>query len=375
MARNNFHYPGLIELLRYTSLWGLLDLISENEGEESSKNHQREALFYEKLDGDTVRCKICFRKCEVKDGSQGYCRNRKNEHGVFYSLTYGKPSALQVEPVEKEPQYHFLPGRKIMGLGTAGCNFRCRFCHNWHLSQSSIKEVADYYRLPPEKAVRKALDNGIPIISFTYNEPTTFYEYVYEVAKIAREAGIKIIFHSNGAMAPEPLEALLKYVDSVTVDLKSINEKFYEQYSQGRLESVLDTLKTIKDKGVWLELVNLVIPSLNDHPEEIKRLCRFVADSLGKETPLHFTRFFPANRLQELSPTPIKTLEKAYRIAREEGLLFVYLGNVPGHPQNSTYCPHCEKVLIRRHHFTVGAVNIEEGRCQFCGTMIPGKWA
>ena len=273
----------------------------------------------------------------------------------------------------KEPSYHMLPGTKILCIGTAGCNFRCRHCHNWHLSQRPIEEMEYVYNLKPEDVVNIAISKNIPTISFTYNDPISFYEYVYDIARIAKKKGIRILWHSNGSINPEPLVELLKYTDAVTIDLKGFSDKAYKN-SSAKLSPVLQTLKIIKEKGIWLEIVNLIIPTINDDEKEIRKMCKWIKENLGEDTPLHFSRFFPAYRLLHLPPTPIETLEKAYKIAKEEGLNYVSIGNVPGHKYNSTFCPKCGKRLIYRIHFSVIENNIEEGKCKFCGNKIPGIW-
>jgi len=352
---------------------GTLDTITSASPKAKKESFLREAMFYKVLVGNEVQCQMCFRKCIIPEGRRGACRNRENRKGKLYSVVYGRPSAVHVDPVEKEPQYHFLPGSEILCIGTAGCNFRCRHCHNWHLSQRSIEEMAYVYDLMPEKAVEQALKNKIPTMSFTYNEPTSFYEYVYDIAKLAKEKGLRIIWHSNGAINPAPLKELLKYTDGVTIDLKGFSQRAYDN-SSAELEPVLRTLKIIKKESKWLEIVNLVIPTINDDLEEIRKMCIWIKENLGVDVPLHFSRFFPAYRLTQLPPTPISTLEKAYEIARKVGLNYVSIGNVPGHKYNSTFCPKCGKKLIHRTHFMVLSNDIEDGKCRFCGQEIPGIW-
>jgi len=337
-------------------------------------NLERETMFYERLENNAVRCNICFRNCVIQEGERGFCRNRENVGGTLYNIVYGKPSAVMVDPVEKEPQFHFLPGSRILCLGSAGCNFRCRYCHNWHLSQRSIEEIGHSGPLPPEEVVNMAKRQNVPTISFTYNEPTSLFEYLYDVAKLARAEGIRVIFHSNGSMSPEPLRALLPYVDSVTIDLKGFTDEFYEKVSDAQLAPVKRTLEIIREEGVWLEVVNLVVPTLNDDANDIRRMCEYIHDTLGADTPLHFTRFFPNYRLTDLPPTPVETLEKAHAIARDVGLKYVYLGNVPGHRYNSTFCPHCGETLINRYHFSVHGVHMEDGHCRTCGEPVSGIW-
>jgi len=363
--------PALLYNPGYSS--GTLDTITSTSPKVKKESFLREAMFYKVLTDDEVQCQMCFRKCIIPEGRRGACRNRENRKGKLYSVVYGRPSAVHVDPIEKEPQYHFLPGSEILCIGTAGCNFRCRHCHNWHLSQRSIEEMAYVYDLMPEKAVEQALKNKIPTMSFTYNEPTSFYEYVYDIAKLAKGKGLKIIWHSNGAINPAPLKELLKYTDGVTIDLKGFSQRAYDN-SSAELEPVLRTLKIIKKEGKWLEIVNLVIPTINDDLEEIRKMCIWIKENLGVDVPLHFSRFFPAYRLTQLPPTPISTLEKAYEIARKVGLNYVSIGNVPGHKYNSTFCPKCGKKLIHRTHFMVLSNDIEDGKCRFCGQEIPGIW-
>ena len=335
----------------------------------------QEAMYYQRLEGGRVRCQVCFRNCMLSPGEVSFCRNRENRDGTLYNLVYGRPSAVQFDPVEKEPLHHYLPGTDMLCLGTAGCNFRCKFCHNWTLSQHSIEEIGIYHDLDPQAALERARQRWRPpSISFTYNEPTAFYEYAYHIAKLAADNGIRVVFHSNGSMNPDPLRGLLPYVSAVTIDLKAFHDDFYREVCQGELEHVLRTLKIIREEGVWLELVNLVIPGLNDNMDDIRRMCCWISENVGPETPLHFSRFFPAYRLTAVLPTPVETLEAAHAVAREEGLQFVSIGNVPGHLYNSTFCPGCGEVLIKRVHFTVHEINLEEGNCRFCGASVPGVW-
>ncbi len=341
---------------------------------QDTRTNEGEAMFYQKMEDDTVSCDLCFHKCLIPDGKRGFCRNRENRAGTLYSVVYGKPSAVHVDPVEKEPQHHFLPGTQILCLGTAGCNFRCLHCQNWHLSQRSIEEINYYYDLTPEKVIATAQEQNIPTISFTYNDPISFYEYVYDIAKLAKENGLRILWHSNGTLNPEPLKELLKYTDAVTIDLKGFTDKFYREVSSAELAPVLETLKTIKQSGVWLEIVNLVIPTYNDDTGDIRRMCAWIRDNLGPDVPLHFSRFGPTYRLAKLPPTPVGTLETAYDIAREEGLNYVTLGNVPGHVGNSTFCPACGRRIIHRVHFNILANELTDGKCRFCGHPIPGVW-
>lgn len=332
----------------------------------------KEARHYSRKENHILQCQLCFRNCIIPPGKTGFCRVRENRNGRLVSLVYGLPSAVQIDPIEKEPCYHMLPGTQILCLGTAGCNFACRHCHNWHLSQASPGELS-VYSLSPEDAVDMALEKKIKTISFTYNDPIVFYEYMLDIARLAKQEDLRILWHTNGSINACPLKEILKYTDAVTVDLKGFSDEAYAN-SEGRLGPVLKTLKTIKQKGVWLEIVNLIIPTVNDNPDEIREMCKWIRDNLGKDVPLHFSRFFPSYLLKGLSPMPIKTLESACTIARETGLHYVTLGNVPGHRYNSTYCPACGRVVIDRTHFEVKDVKIVDGCCAFCQQTIPGIW-
>ncbi|UCB44493.1 MAG: AmmeMemoRadiSam system radical SAM enzyme [Spirochaetota bacterium] len=347
---------------------------NDPEGKTGATPLIREAMFYKKLSHDRVECEVCFRRCIIHEGERGECKNKQNSGGKLYNVVWSRPSSIAIDPIEKEPQLHMLPGTYILCFGTAGCNFRCRFCQNWQLSQQSIEAIGYFYPLGPTAAVSEAKKRLIPTLSFTYNEPTSFYEYVYDIAKIAKSQGLNILWHSNGAMNPTPLKELLKYTDAVTIDLKGFTEKFYKHYSQGELEAVLQTLKIVKNQGVWLEIVNLVIPTANDDPQDVLNMCEWIKDNLGDEVPLHFSRFFPAYRLTKLPPTPIETLERCYNIAKDKGLHFVTIGNVPGHIYNSTFCPECGKLIIKRMHFQVMENKIVDGHCSFCSHPIPGIW-
>ncbi len=333
-----------------------------------------EAMYYTNYGRDRVRCELCYQNCSIGRGRRGFCRNRENRRGKLITLVYGKPSAINIDPIEKEPQHHMLPGTNMLCIGTAGCNFRCRHCHNWHLSQRSIEEIGSYQAHTPQEIVDAAVQLELQTISATYNEPTVFYEYLLDIAKLAKAARINVLWHSNGYMKPEPLAELLQYTDSVTIDLKGFSQRAYDN-SSATLEPVLETLKTIHASKAWLEIVNLVIPTINDSAEEIREMCQWIKKQLSEEVPLHFSRFFPNYRLRNIAPTPVETLESARDIAREAGLHYVTLGNVPGHTYNSTFCPKCDEILIRRVHFAVTENRIREGKCASCQHPIPGIWS
>ncbi|MBU2446429.1 MAG: AmmeMemoRadiSam system radical SAM enzyme [Bacteroidetes bacterium] len=340
----------------------------------SVSDEYQSARHYRTIDKKNIKCGLCFRGCVISDGNRGFCRVRENRKGKLFSVVYGKPAALQLDPIEKEPMYHIHPGSDILCTGTASCNFRCQFCHNWHLSQSTPEELNHRTKnLSPKDVVNQAkkLNAGL---SFTYNEPTIFYEYMYDISELGKKAGLITIFHTNGGMQPEPMRQLLKNMAGVTVDLKGFTADFYKDVSFANMKPVLETLKLIKKENVWLEIVNLIIPTLNDNFDNIKQMCTWIVENLGKDVPVHFNRFSPAYKMKHLNPTPISSLERARKMAIEAGIKFVYIGNAPGHKHNSTYCPNCDERLIHRTHFSVHDVRIKKGKCEFCGYSIPGIW-
>lgn len=334
----------------------------------------KEAMFYRKIDGQAVQCRLCPRECIIENRRRGFCRNRENRKGTLYSIVYGKPSTVDIGPIEKAPLYHFIPGHERLCLACASCNLRCKYCQNWHLSQKSVNEVKVFPHSPAE-IVDRAVRSGMTSISFTYTEPTVFYEYVLDISRLAKSRGLKTSIVSNGYISREPLVELLKVLDAVKIDLKGFSEEFYDDVSQARLAPVLETLRTVKKKNVWLEIVNLVVPSLNDRSEMIEEMCLWIAEKLGPDTPIHFTRFYPNYKLTHLPATPVSSLESACAAADRAGLRYVYLGNVPGHARNSTVCPSCGEAVIRRTHFAVIEMNAAGGRCGHCGHPIPGIWA
>jgi len=333
----------------------------------------KEALFFKKMDSQDVQCLLCPRECIIHDGKRGFCRNRENRGGTLYTLVYGKPAVVDIGPIEKAPLYHFIPGHFRLCITCASCNLRCKHCQNFHLSQKSFEEL-DHYSYSPLEIVRQVKKQGLNSVSFTYTEPTVYYEYLYDISVIARENGIKTSIVSNGYINREPLLKLLTVLDAVKIDLKGFSEEFYKDACSATLKPVLESLQTVKRENVWLEIVNLVIPTLNDEPKMIDEMCRWIKANLGQDTPLHFTRFHPDYRLTHLSPTPNSTLEQAYDIAKKNGLRYVYIGNVSGHTYNSTYCPSCNRNVISRMHMDVVEMNVVDGRCRFCNALIPGKW-
>ena len=331
------------------------------------------AMYWRSLGKGLVLCELCPRRCVLRSGERGECRARENRNGRLYTMVYGLPCAVHADPIEKKPLFHVLPGTRSFSIATAGCNLKCKFCQNWTISQYPPEETSNYY-LPPKDVVELAKSSGCPSIAYTYTEPTIFYEYMLETAKLAKESGIMNVMHSAGYINEEPLREICKYLDAANIDLKGFSDEFYQELTDATLEPVLRTLKILKEEGVHTEITNLIIPTKNDSPEEIKKMCKWIVENLGTEVPIHFSRFWPQYKMKNLSPTPVKTLEMAKRIAREEGLKYVYIGNVPGHGGENTYCPKCNRLLIQRVGFRVLRNNIKEGRCKYCGARISGVW-
>ncbi|MBN1813902.1 MAG: AmmeMemoRadiSam system radical SAM enzyme [Anaerolineae bacterium] len=323
--------------------------------------------------GDYVQCNLCPHRCLIADGERGTCRVRENRGGRLYSMVYGNPCAVHIDPIEKKPFYHFLPTAAAFSIATAGCNLRCLYCQNWSISQVPPEQTQNV-ALPPRAVVQSAQEHSAPVIAYTYSEPTAFYEYMLATAQLARAVGLHNVVVSAGFINPEPLRELCAAVDAVKIDLKGYDEDFYRQVCEGELEPVLTSIRTIYESGVHLEIVNLVVPTLNDDLDQLQALARWVARDLSPDVPLHFSRFYPQYKLQNLPPTPVETLDRARDIALAEGVRFVYVGNVPGHPGDNTYCPACGEALILRQGFSVLEYHLEGGTCPYCGESIPGVW-
>jgi pyruvate formate lyase activating enzyme len=329
--------------------------------------------YFISLEGGEIQCGLCPRQCRVSKGKRGYCRVRENRDGKYYSLVYGNPCAVHLDPIEKKPFFHLLPATTSFSLATAGCNFQCKFCQNWEISQAFPEDV-DSYEFPPESAVTKAKEVGARSIAYTYVEPTIFYEYMLDTGLLAKQAGLLNVYHSNGFINPNPLRNLCKVLDAANIDLKGFTETFYSELCNGELNPVLETLKILKKEGVHLEITNLMIPTKNDDPSVIKEMCLWVKRELGADTPIHFSRFYPLYKLRSLPPTPVSTLEKARAVALSVGLEYVYIGNVPGHEGENTFCPQCTKMIIQRKGYIVGDIHLRGGKCGYCGKPIPGIW-
>ena len=330
--------------------------------------------YFVALNNQRIQCQLCPRECLVSNGERGFCGVRENRNGKYYSLVYGNPCAVHVDPIEKKPFYHLLPTSTSFSIATAGCNFRCKFCQNWEISQTTPDETYNL-ELPPEKVVALAKKAGSRSIAYTYVEPTIFFEYMTDTASLARKEGILNVYHSNGFINPGPLKELCRVLDAANIDLKGFTEEYYSNMSQGHLAPVLQTLKTLKNEGVHLEITNLMIPTKNDDVDTVRKMCAWIKSEVGADTPVHFSRFYPLYKLRNLPPTPVSTLEKSRKIAMDLGLEYVYIGNVPGHEGERTFCPRCKKLLIVRQGYSVGEVHLNKGKCKFCGKPISGIWA
>jgi pyruvate formate lyase activating enzyme len=333
---------------------------------------ERLAMFQEESPRGVV-CLICPNECTLKDGELSDCHNRIARKSKLYTMAFGNPCAVNVDPVEKKPMYHFLPGTTAFSIATAGCNLVCLNCQNWTISQTSPDKTKNY-DMPPAGVVAQAAAGSCKSIAYTYSEPVTFYEYVYETSKLAREAGIRNIIVSNGYINREPLKQLCRYIDGANIDLKAFTDSTYLKLTGGRLQPILDSLKTYRDEGVWLEITNLVVPGWTDKPDEIRQMCNWLAENGFTDTPLHFSRFQPQYKLEHMPPTPAGILAKAAETARAEGMKYVYVGNLPGAGNDDTACPSCGKKVVDRSGYRIVSQSLTGGKCA-CGTKIPGVWS
>lgn len=368
------------------------------EASQALPDHAREAMYYSSLDGGLdcaschapaepsrvlychvphqgryVRCGLCPHQCVLAEGERGICRVRENRDGTLYTFVYGNPCAIHVDPIEKKPLYHFLPGTTAFSLATAGCMLRCRYCQNYTISQVPPEETQNY-DAPPEAIAAASAQQGALTIAYTYSEPMAFFEYMLDTARLARRSGLRSVVISAGYVNPEPLRELCQAVDAIKIDLKGLDEGFYREVCGATLQPVLAAIRTIHEMGVHLEIVNLVVPTLNDDPADLRTLAEWMLDTIGPDVPLHFSRFHPDYQLANLPPTPLETLEVARQTALDAGLHYVYLGNVPGHEGNHTYCPRCQQRIIQRAGMATVAMNVADGRCRYCGTPIAGVW-
>lgn len=356
----------------------------------------KEARHYLKV-GRNVSCYLCPNRCVLAPGDRSHCRNKINRNGVLYTLAYANPCAIHVDPVEKKPLFHFLPGSRTFSLATSGCVFRCLNCQNWDISQRKPEETKDArgpelrlrpgvaalsaaemdrLSLFPEDAVAMARVLDCASIAYTYSEPVAYFEYARDTAEAARAVGVRNILVTCGSFGQESLRDIARFTDGAHVDLKGFDEGVYRKLNSGQLQPILDTLKTLHEMGVWVEVVNLIVPTYTDKPDVIRRMCGWLVANVGVDCPLHFSRFIPMHKLTYLPHTPLETLLEARRIAQAEGLRYVYVGNVPGTPDvQDTVCPSCGKVVIQRSTYAILARHLNEGCCAFCKTPIPGVWS
>ncbi len=332
----------------------------------------KEALLYKKIKDKKIQCLNCPHYCVLKPGERGKCGVRENIDGKLYALNYGKAVAVNIDPIEKKPFFHFLPGTHSLSIATVGCNFACLSCQNWEISQSfkGVKEIPGE-NLSPKEIIEIAKKNNLPSISYTYVEPTIFLEYALDIMKLAKKAGLKNCFVSNGFMSPESAKLVIPYLDANNIDIKGFSDEFYQKVCNGRLKPVLETAKLMKKSGVWVEITTLVIPTLSDSEEMFREIAKWIYDNLGPETPWHVSQFSGAIswKLQHIPDTPVETLEKAWKIGKEIGLKYVYMGNMPGHRAENTYCPKCGEIAISRVNYVIHRYD-KAGKCPKCGADL-----
>lgn len=334
----------------------------------------REAMFYTTLEGKRIGCRLCRHACQISEGKKGICEVRENREGRLYTLVYRKAISLAVDPIEKKPFFHFHPGSTSLSMATAGCNFRCQHCQNYSISQL----VRDHGEIPgkdisPEEIVRTAKEEGCDSISYTYTEPTIFFEYAYDVARLAKKEGLANNFVTNGYIGEDPLREIRPYLDAANIDLKSFSDDFYRKICGARLHPVLDSIRLHHELGIWIEITTLLIPGHNDSREELEGIAKFIA-SLDPGIPWHVTRFHPDYKLRSVPATPIATLRLARDIGLKSGLKYVYEGNVPGEEREDTFCPSCGELLIKRYGFSVTTNRIRDSKCPKCGVIIEGRF-
>ena len=332
----------------------------------------REAMYYTTTPRG-LKCLRCPNECTIKEGELGDCHNHLSYNGKLYTIAYGNPCAVHIDPIEKKPLMHFLPESSAFSIATAGCNLACLNCQNWSISQKSPRETRNF-DLMPDKVVEAAIKNNCESIAYTYSEPITFYEYTYDTAILARNAGIKNVMVSAGYINEEPMRKLARVIDAANIDLKSFKDSIYLKLNAGKLEPILRTLKILNEEGVWLEITNLIIPGWTDDFDMIREMCDWLYKNGFADNPLHFSRFQPSYKLTQLPPTPLSTLTKAREIALDAGIKYVYIGNIPGTEAENTFCPNCNKILMKRRGYRILSNHIKNGKCEYCGEPIAGVW-
>jgi pyruvate formate lyase activating enzyme len=344
---------------------------SEIPGE--SDNVLRKVAMFQEETPRGIMCRICPNECVLKEGETSKCNNRRVRDSKLYTMAFGNPCSVNIDPVEKKPLYHFYPGSRAYSIATAGCNLVCLNCQNWTISQTSPDKTRNF-DLMPGNVVNEAVKNNCRSIAYTYSEPMTFYEYVFETATLARKSGIKNIIKSNGYVNQEPLKKMCSVADAANIDLKSFDDSTYLRLSGGKLQPVLDSLKIYRDMGVWLEITRLIVPKWTDNPDEIGKMCKWLGENGFKDTPLHFSRFYPTHKLEQLPPTPVEVLKTAALIAAGEGLKYIYIGNVPGNEKSDTNCPSCGSSVVVRQGYRITVNNISGSKCNKCGKEVNGVW-
>lgn len=330
------------------------------------------ANWWQSLENGKILCTLCPRYCTIGEGQAGFCFIRQNINNKLYSIGYGRPTGFAIDPIEKKPLNHFLPGTEILSFGTAGCNLGCKFCQNWSISKAKIDNTNSLYATP-ENVILLAKKYNVPSIAFTYNDPIIFGEYVIDVSKLAKEEGIKSVMVTNGYIDKEARKDVFKFIDAANVDLKAFTENFYHKLTFSHLQPVLDTLFwLVKETNVWLEITTLLIPNENDSEDEIKKMCDWITQNLGEEIPLHFTAFHPDFKMNNKQRTPLETLQRARKIAIQSGIKFCYLGNVWDEIGHTTFCPSCNKPIIKRSWHEVIEYHLIDGHCKFCNEKING---
>jgi len=329
--------------------------------------------WFSKFDNARLQCELCPRGCILAEGERSHCRARENRGMTGYTLTYGNPALVQEDPVERKPFFHVLPGSRALSISTAGCNLDCQFCEVWEMALVRPEEV-HAFDMPPEAVVAHAKATNVRSISYAFGEPVAFYEYMTEVAVLAKEAGLLNLIHTAGYIQPKPLRELAGILDAANVDLKSFDPEFYREIVGGELEPVLSSLRLLRETGVHIEITNIVIPTLNDDLKLIGRMCQWIVRELGTDVPVHFARFYPLFRLSALPRTPVATLDMVRNTALEAGLKYVYIAKVPGHEGENTFCPACGEPVVKRVGFIVSKLSLENGACKYCGQTIPGRW-
>lgn len=335
-----------------------------------------EAYLYEALEDSKVRCNLCSHRCVIKDRRRGLCGVRENQGGNLQTLVYGKLIARHVDPIEKKPLFHFLPGTPSYSIATVGCNLRCRFCQNADIAQMPTDHEGRIMgdAVSAQQVVDDAAESGCSSIAYTYTEPTVFFEFAYDTAKMAHARGIRNVFVTNGYMTAEALDMICPFLDAANVDLKAFTDEYYKSLCGARLAHVQETLRRMKAAGIFVEVTTLIVPGLNDDTVELQQLAEFIAHDLGDDTPWHISRFHPTYKLIDRPATPVETITHARDIGLQAGLKYVYTGNVPGNAAENTFCPGCGEMVIERWGFQVGAVRIKDGRCALCGNRIGGVW-